>query len=598
MTTLAAGSSITIRLQDGGQVTIATSGGLATVIATPTGGAAQTTSLGPTPIRMVAGPYAEGGTVFISNQSAVLDYDQPGGDVARLSTTDGVTSLVDGAGNVLIQHAPSPSGGDDTTAQQAAINTASAAYSVSAGRIRLVFRPGLYLTTGLLIKPNVWYDFGDAVFRKTSSGTLTAFGTVCDPAHAVLRTQESLVGGSTYYGNYDDIKITGGTFDMQDKTLNAAGVCLLNLRRAVIEGMSVIRSGTTACWSLLIGGQDVELRGCRTSGGTVVGQDGLHIGQGQDIRVIGGYYESGDDAIAVGMDELGALFDDEKIARVSINGSTVKANRGVAVKAYYEAPSAGSNRHQVDGLYVRGITGVSGVLRNGGVTLVDTSATDSQLPSRLQNIDIHVDISIGNASHDGNLPHGLYVQGAQDWRVGGTIRITDTTGGATRFNASSINHSIRGHACFNVPSLPASGGHFVNNTSTSIAMTEDNELGGTLVGHSAQTTEHITIVNALRTKITGKFLGIQTNRSGVRFNASTLTPCTISVVGAVFAEASGATGTTAINSIASGRCAHASVVGSDFSLVDLAIDASFSANVATRCIAGNRGLANAEDTTP
>lgn len=491
-----------------------------------------------------------------------------------------------------------PSGGDDTAVLQAAINAASTAYSVSAGRTRLVFKAGLYLTTGLVIKPNVWYDFGDAVFRKTNDGSSSAFGTTCSATHAVLRTQESLVGGTTYYGNYDDIRITGGTFDMQDKACNAAGVCLLNLRRAVIEGMKVIRSGSTACWSLLVGGQDVEIRGCRTSGGTVVGQDGLHIGQGQNIRVIGGYFESGDDAIVAGMDELGALFDDEKIKGVSVVGATVNAIKGVAVKAYYKAPSSGSNRHQIDGFYVRGVTGTSGVTRNGGVTLVDTSATDSQLPSRLQNIDIEVDISVGSTSHDGNLPHGLYVQGAQDWRVGGTIRITDTTGGATRFNASSINHSIRGIACFNVPSLPALGGHFVNNTSTSIAMTEDNELGGTLVGHSAQTTEHITLVNALRTKITGRFLGIQTNRSGVRFNASALTPCTISVVGAVFSEASGATGTTGINSIASGRCAHASIVGSDFSTVDAAVDGSFSSNVATRCFAGNRGLANAEDVTP
>ena len=106
------------------------------------------------------------------------------------------------------------------------------------------------------------------------------------------------------------------------------------------------------------------------------------------------------------------------------------------------------------------------------------------------------------------------------------------------------------------------------------------------------------LANTLRTKLTGRYVGIQTNRSGVRFNASALTPCTISVVGAVFAKASGATGTTALNSIASGRCAHASVVGSDFSDVALAIDASFAANVATRCFAGNRGLANAEDVTP
>lgn len=501
-------------------------------------------------------------------------------------------------GTVLTQYGPGPSGGDDTTAVQAAFDAASAAYSSATGRVRLIFRPGQYSVTGLVIKPNVWYDFGDAEFVKSNNGSGTAFGTVCSASQAILRTQESLVNGTTYYGNYDDIKITGGTFNVQDKTLGAGGVVLLNLRRARISGMKVVRSGTVAFWSLIVGGQDVEITECETSGGTVVGQDGLHIAQGQNIRVFGGSYASGDDAIAVGMDDLGALFDDEAIKHVSIHGPYVNAQRGAAVKVYYKAPASGSNRHKVDGVYARGVHGQSGILRNGGVTFQNHLATDSQVPSYLQNLDVEVDIDVGGTSHDGNLAHGVYVLAAQDWRVGGTIRITDSTGGSTRFDASSLNHSIRGKIDITVPSLPALGGHFLSNPSTSIAMTEDNELGGTLVGNAVQTTDHVTLVNAARTRLTGRYLGIQSSRNGVRFNASTLTPCSIAVIGAVFAEASGATSTTAINSIASGRCTHASVVGSDFSSVDLAIDASFATNVATRCFAGNRGLANAEDTTP
>ena len=535
----------------------------------------------------------------IETSGAVYPYFSTGTAwVAEATLNSTNTALVSGDGSVLIQYAPAPSSGDDTTALQTAINSASSAYSAAFGRVRLVFRPGQYSVTGLLIKPNVWYDFGDAEFLKSNDGSGTAFGTTCSASQAILRTQESLVGGTTYYGNYDDIKITGGTFNVQGKTLGAGGVVLLNLRRARISGMKVTRSGTVAFWSLIVGGQDVEIAECETSGGTVVGQDGLHIAQGQNIRVFGGRFESGDDAIAVGMDDLGALFDDEKIKNVEVFGSYVNASRGSAVKVYYKAPASGSNRHQVDGVYVRGVNGLAGQLRNSGVALHNHLATDSQIPSYIQNVDIEVDISVGSTSHDGVIAHGVFVQAAQDWRIGGAIRITDTTGGATRFDASSITHSIRGKIDINVPALPAGGGHVLFNTSASIAMTEDNELGGTLVGNAVQTTEHVTLYNALRTKLTGRYVGIQTNRSGVRFNASALTPCTISVVGAVFAKASGATGTTALNSIASGRCAHASVVGSDFSDVALAIDASFAANVATRCFAGNRGLANAEDVTP
>lgn len=90
MTALAQGSSITLALQDGGQISISTNGGLASVIATPTGGVAQSQNLGPLPVRVTVGPFSEGASVTIYNQNAVLDYDRPGGNVATI-TTDPLT---------------------------------------------------------------------------------------------------------------------------------------------------------------------------------------------------------------------------------------------------------------------------------------------------------------------------------------------------------------------------------------------------------------------------------------------------------------------------------------------------------------------------
>ena len=98
MTALTAGTSKTFTLRDTGSVTISTSGGIASVLATPTGGTAQTTILGPTPSRLVVGPFAEGATVVVTNQSATLDYDQPYGSLVTLN--DAGTALVSGDGDI------------------------------------------------------------------------------------------------------------------------------------------------------------------------------------------------------------------------------------------------------------------------------------------------------------------------------------------------------------------------------------------------------------------------------------------------------------------------------------------------------------------
>jgi hypothetical protein len=103
MTALAQNTSTTITLQDGGLVNISTNGGIASVTATPTGGAAQSQNLGPLPTRLTVGPFAEGGTVTIFNQTAVLDYDRPYGNVATYSVDSSgkATGLVGPTGEAI-----------------------------------------------------------------------------------------------------------------------------------------------------------------------------------------------------------------------------------------------------------------------------------------------------------------------------------------------------------------------------------------------------------------------------------------------------------------------------------------------------------------
>lgn len=76
MTTLAIGASATLALTDYGSASIATNGGFGAAVVTPTGGQLQTIIIGPEPTRRRLGPYPEGASVTLSNQTCgAFDYD-------------------------------------------------------------------------------------------------------------------------------------------------------------------------------------------------------------------------------------------------------------------------------------------------------------------------------------------------------------------------------------------------------------------------------------------------------------------------------------------------------------------------------------------
>ena len=96
MTTLSAGSSVTLTLANNGFLEVATNGGLGSVTITPTGGAAVTESWGPSPFRKRWTGYPEGATAALSNSSAAsVDYET---DSSNLPAT--VQGLVSEAGNI------------------------------------------------------------------------------------------------------------------------------------------------------------------------------------------------------------------------------------------------------------------------------------------------------------------------------------------------------------------------------------------------------------------------------------------------------------------------------------------------------------------
>lgn len=135
MTALATGSSATVTLRDGGQCTVVTNGGFASVVQT-VGGVSTTYTLGPRPARQVFGPYSEGATLVITNATAVLDYDQPGGAVATVSDALLVSLL--GAGTIS----------NRTIYLEAATYTLTSLMSVAMTNVRIIGVPGVTKITG------------------------------------------------------------------------------------------------------------------------------------------------------------------------------------------------------------------------------------------------------------------------------------------------------------------------------------------------------------------------------------------------------------------------------------------------------------------
>lgn len=523
---------------------------------------------------MTIGPYLSGDVLTITAARGAVDY-------TLASYSDPVIDAVESAAiQALVSGAVIPEaygavtgGADATAAIQAAIDAASAAYNATTGaRATVYFQPAIYGITGLLLKPNVNYNFGAAYFKKLANGSSV-------PTNSMLRTVDSLVGGSTYYGNFDRISILGGTFDTNGFTCPAQILRFENVRDFRIEGTKVVHSAACQSWAFQIGGQRVECIDLTVFGGNALFQDGIHITHGDRIMVRGGYVESGDDPIALGIDSTSTTetWDDEALTNVTIIGVRVKAERGT-IKVYYGLntatgmPFAGSNRGKIDGVVISGVVGSLGRLSNGAIyiqdtqtltfTAIPTAATSGTLnaiwtgpsgvynlgfvtasgntiravtltngattatwtgavtatsatviagdASRIKNIQITgFDLTSGSAASDGVNANGLFVMYATNVKIHGTIRIIDTTSGS-KHAVARCTQLIGADISLQVPALPAGPG---------LALFDSLDVNihdGKFVGGGGSGRGSVEITGSRNTKIHHmEFLDIPTNGAAV-----------------------------------------------------------------------------------
>jgi hypothetical protein len=338
---------------------------------------------------------------------------------------------------------------DDTAGMNTAISNVSTAAGLLGRRLRIVWPDGVYMTDGLLVKPNVHFDFGNAVFRKRSNG-------VSINTNSLMRAVQTLTG-TTYYGTYKNIKITGGRFESNGFTCPAHIVQLQYCDDLEMENVTVVHSVGIASWGFCLGGRRLKLRGLKVLGGSELFQDGVHITHGQDMTISDIYSASGDDALALGGEptDVYQAADPDSIRRVNISNVTTQANRGAAVKVYVQASALGVN-WEISDINIKGVAGTAGVLRNGGITIIDNNNT-AKGTSQIRRVEITgVKLQIGSAAHDGTNPFGLLMQSTYDVKVEGSMTFVD--GAAPGFRLAKVIDSDIHRIEVNCPALPRNGG--------------------------------------------------------------------------------------------------------------------------------------------
>lgn len=315
-----------------------------------------------------------------------------------------------------------------TTYFQSLAATASSAYSAALGRVRLKFAPGTYtLGDRHRWQPNVWYDFGDAVFQQSL--------TLGNPGAPMFMCARTSVAG-TYYGRHNNIKITGGTAVSNGYSGGGHIVEMTEFVDSEINGFGVQHTSGRNNWAWYLTGRRIRLTDPRVIGGLAVFQDGLHFGQGSGLTVINGIIDAGDDAFVIGQDINSAdplyATDDEGISNIVVYGTQVNATRGYGVSVYYGqdlVAAGGTYRRTIREVTMTNITGSAGQLANGGIRVSDTSNASSPGTNNsvMSGITIQAKLTVGSAAHDGTNAQGVIVRGGTDIDIDASMTMVDNT---------------------------------------------------------------------------------------------------------------------------------------------------------------------------
>ena len=363
-----------------------------------------------------------------------------GGDTFRGAISDASKAALRASGfaEVSIFEGPKSTGGDDTNLIQEFLNDMSADATSAKRQFKVKFAENqIFLTAGNFLRSNLDIDLGASRFVKTST---TMGNEFTSNDIAVFRSGPWSKNGNSWYGNADNITLRNGILDTNNKD-NRGALELHGVRNFWADRLTLITSQWAQAWAIRGGGYAFFTNG-RILGQARLYQDGLHWQYGGAI-FNNWYVEAGDDALAAGDDAGNAnvYMDDQGLDFFLARNIQVVSTRGAAIKVYTPAskPFASAPNNYTKTGKVRGVdvqvTGKSGLLRNGGVSVFSHVPAGSRNPDDLQGIRIHADLMVGT--------NGRAVWDA----VSGTIvgspsavsQATQASGGAV---VSLVNHQL------------------------------------------------------------------------------------------------------------------------------------------------------------
>lgn len=286
--------------------------------------------------------------------------------------------------------------GEVTAYFQSWVDAASAAYSATDGRVRLVFPRGMWTLDQITLKSNVHYDFNNVIWKRRSSNVAALLGsmltvptrsydlTLRDPVDiSWVSWQNGGENPENWYGDGDNMRFSGKLLlDTNNKTLNNHIVYLNQVRDLVVEegAIQVTYTGTQSnWWAFSVSGRNIIWHKPIVRGGTVVAQDGFHIVAGQNIRVIDGDVESGDDALVVNATLVGIYQPDEYTTDITVLGGRWNSyiGRSIALPAGQDTTSSPVLKpRQIRRVSILGAIGTGAQNKNQACYIGDYSQPD------------------------------------------------------------------------------------------------------------------------------------------------------------------------------------------------------------------------------
>lgn len=297
--------------------------------------------------------------------------------------------------------APKPSGNDDTAILQDFLDTMGAEAAASKRRRTVeLYGQAPYLVSGLWHPEFVHIKGNGTTLIKTANAAYINNGLFTSPLSSVIRAKWNKKNGS-WYGSARYMGLEDITLDSANKDYLSI-LEYFNVENLLLKDVTLIAGLWAQNWSTRIGGKNITIMNPTILGATRVFQDGLHILFGENIHVIGGYIEAGDDCLAFGDDRITSTeyYDDQGLVNFSAHGVSTLGTRGMGCKVYVPATKpfgvelGYTKTGRVSGGRVS-FSGRVGQLRNGGVAYINHATPDTSVISDLRDVHVKADLVVG-----------------------------------------------------------------------------------------------------------------------------------------------------------------------------------------------------------